>query len=82
MKYWLILMKDKERKLTCFSESPIVSRRSRILGVWIFYTPSHIAFYAVKIYFKKNQSECSVTLCVCVGGCTGRRLCRIKPLIR
>ena len=25
MKYWLLLMKDKGRKLTCFSESPIVS---------------------------------------------------------
>ena len=24
MKYWLLLMKDKGRKLTCFSESPIV----------------------------------------------------------
>ena len=25
MNYWLLLMKDKERKLTCISESPIVS---------------------------------------------------------
>ena len=44
MKYWLILMKDKERKLTCFSESTIVLQRSNILGVLsFFFVPSHIA---------------------------------------
>ena len=32
-------MKDKERKLTRVSESPIVKRRSRILGIWSFLCP-------------------------------------------
>ena len=43
MKYWL-------------SEPPIVSQCIRILGVWIFYAPSHIALhtkYEVKI--SKNK---------------------------
>ena len=49
-------MKDKDRKLTCFSEYPIVLRLRRILGVWIFYAPSHIAYFAFKIYNKFNRS--------------------------
>ena len=57
MKYWLILTKDKAGKLTCFSESPIVSWRRRILGVWVFLMPLYIAYYAVGIIFKKNPKE-------------------------
>ena len=48
-----ILMKDKEHKLTCFPESPNVSRRSRNLGVCFFYAPLRIGYYVVKVYFKK-----------------------------
>ena len=70
MKYWLILTKDKAGKLTCFSESPIVSWRRRILGVWFFLMPLYIAYYAVGIIFKKktkkfNRSE--VFVCSGVG---------------
>ena len=57
MKYWLILIKDKERKLTCFSEFPIVPQRCRTLGVCSFLCSITycIAYYAVKIYKNKSQ---------------------------
>ena len=57
MKYWLIRMKDKDRKLKCFTESAILLRRSRILGVWSFLCPFTycIAYYAVKIYKNKTH---------------------------
>ena len=51
MKYWLTLMKDKERKLTFFSNPLLCRGAVEFLGFGCFYAPSHIAYNAVKIYF-------------------------------
>ena len=81
MKYWLILIKDKERKLTCFSKSPIVLRRSRILGFEVFYASfTHCSLFSQN----KNKPQRNLIGMWCLfargegGGITGRRLCRIK----
>ena len=48
-------MKDKERKLTCYSNPLLCRRTVEFLGFGFFYAPSHIAKFILK-----NQSECGV----------------------
>ena len=56
-------MKDKERELIFFFTNPLLCRRAvELLGFGFFYAPPHIAYYTVKIYIKKIQLGCGVTL--------------------
>ena len=61
-----------------FSESPNMSRRSKILGVWIFWI-----LHIMQSNFIKIKNSIGVWCYFAWGGCcTGRRLCRITPLKR
>ena len=74
-------MKDKEHKLTCFSESPIVSQHSRILWYLDFFMPLHILHFMQSKFIKNSIGVwCFLVREGGGGGCTGRRFFFVSSL--